>query len=76
MSTASLVAGAIENARLYEETRQRVGELEHLTELAETLARAEQLGEVLPAVARAARHSSAAAPATSTCSTAAPRSCG
>src|SRR6188508_3567833 len=50
-STASLVAGAIENASLYEETRQRVGELEHLTELAETLARAQQLGEVLPAVA-------------------------
>jgi len=53
-STASLVAGAIENARLYEETRQRVGELEHLTELAETLARARQLGEVLPAVAERA----------------------
>jgi GAF domain-containing protein len=50
-STASLVGGAIENARLYEETRQRVGELEHLTELAETLARAQQLGEVLTAVA-------------------------
>jgi len=50
-STASLVGGAIENARLYEETRQRVGELEHLTELAETLARAQQLGEVLAAVA-------------------------
>jgi GAF domain-containing protein len=54
-STASLVAGAIENARLYEETRQRVGELEHLTELAETLARAQQLGEVLPAVAERSR---------------------
>ena len=54
-STASLVAGAIENARLYEETRQRVGELEHLTELAETLARARQLGEVLPAVAERTR---------------------
>jgi GAF domain-containing protein len=40
-STASLVGGAIENARLHEETRQRVGELEHLTELAETLARAQ-----------------------------------
>ena len=50
-STASLVGGAIENARLYEETTRRVGELEHLTELAETLARARQLGEVLPAVA-------------------------
>jgi GAF domain-containing protein len=54
-STASLVAGAIENARLYEETRQRVGELEHLTELAETLARAQQLGDVLPAVAERTR---------------------
>ncbi len=54
-STASLVGGAIENARLYEETRQRVGELEHLTELAETLARAQQLGEVLPAVAEHTR---------------------
>jgi GAF domain-containing protein len=54
-STASLVGGAIENARLYEETRQRVGELEHLTELAETLARAQQLGEVLPAVAERSR---------------------
>jgi GAF domain-containing protein len=54
-STASLVAGAIENARLYEETRQRVGELEHLTELAETLARAQQLAEVLPAVAEHTR---------------------
>jgi GAF domain-containing protein len=50
-SSASLVAGAIENARLYEETRQRVGELEHLTELAETLTRAQSLEELLPAVA-------------------------
>jgi GAF domain-containing protein len=54
-SSASLVAGAIENARLYQETRQRVGELEHLTELAETLARARHLGEVLPAVAERTR---------------------
>jgi len=54
-STASLVGGAIENARLFEETRRRVGELEHLTELAETLARARQLGEVLPAVAERTR---------------------
>jgi GAF domain-containing protein len=50
-STASLVGGAIENARLYEETRRRVRELEHLTELAETLARARQLGDVLASVA-------------------------
>jgi GAF domain-containing protein len=54
-STASLVGGAIENARLYEETRHRVGELEHLTELAETLARAQQLGDVLPVVAERTR---------------------
>jgi GAF domain-containing protein len=51
-SSASLVAGAIENARLYEEMRQRVGELEHLTELGETLARAETLEELLPAVTK------------------------
>jgi GAF domain-containing protein len=50
-SSASLVAGAIENARLYEETRRRVGELEHLTELAETLTRAQSLDELLPPVA-------------------------
>ena len=50
VSSASLVAGAIENARLYDETRTRVGELEHLIELAETIARAETLGELLPAV--------------------------
>jgi GAF domain-containing protein len=43
ISGASLVAGAIENARLYDETRQRVGELEHLTELAEAVAVAETL---------------------------------
>src|SRR5471030_8128 len=41
VSTASLVAGAIENARLYDEMRLRVGELEHLTELAEAVAAAE-----------------------------------
>ena len=50
VSSASLVAGAIENARLYEEMRRRVGELEHLTELGETVARAESTEELLPAV--------------------------
>ncbi|MDQ3866447.1 MAG: GAF domain-containing protein, partial [Actinomycetota bacterium] len=55
VSTASLVAGAIENARLYEETRRRVRELEHLTELGETIARAESRDELLPAVAGRAR---------------------
>ncbi len=54
-SSASLVAGAIENARLYEETRRRVGELEHLTALGETVARAETLDELLPAVTARAR---------------------
>ena len=51
-TSASLVAGAIENARLFEETRRRVDELEHLTELGETLARAETLEQLLPAVAQ------------------------
>jgi GAF domain-containing protein len=51
VSSASLVAGAIENARLYEETRRRVGELEHLTALGETVARAATLEELVPAVA-------------------------
>ncbi|MGH3011079.1 MAG: GAF domain-containing protein [Gaiellaceae bacterium] len=55
VSSASLVAGAIENARLYEEMRRRVDELEHLTELAETLAGAETLDTVLPRVASRAR---------------------
>ena len=50
VSSASLLAGAIENARLYDEARRRLGELEHLIELAETIARAETLTELLPAV--------------------------
>src|SRR5919197_3254597 len=50
VSSASLVAGAIENARLYDERRKRIEELEHLTELGETIARAETLAELLPAV--------------------------
>jgi GAF domain-containing protein len=50
VSSASLVAGAIENARLYDETRKRIEELEHLTELGETISRAETLAELLPAV--------------------------
>ncbi len=55
VSSASLVAGAIENARLYEETRRRVAELEHLAALGETLARAETLDELLPQIASRAR---------------------
>jgi GAF domain-containing protein len=55
VSTASLVGGAIENARLYEEMSRRVDELEHLTALGEAIARAETLDELLPAVAARAR---------------------
>ncbi len=55
VSSASLVAGAIENARLYEETRRRVRELEGLTGLAEAIAVADTIEELLPAVARHAR---------------------
>jgi GAF domain-containing protein len=55
VTSASLVAGAIENARLYEETRMRVVELERLTELAEEIARAEALDELVQTVATDAR---------------------
>jgi sugar diacid utilization regulator len=55
VSSASLVAGAIENARLYEESRRRVTELEHLTELGETVARAESRDDLLPDVVARAR---------------------
>ena len=47
VSSASLVAGAIENARLYTETRTRLGELEQLTGLAEAIAQAASLDELL-----------------------------
>jgi GAF domain-containing protein len=50
VTSAALVAGAIENARLYEETRRRVLELEQLTELAEAIARADGLDELLDTV--------------------------
>lgn len=50
VTSASLVAGAIENARLFEETRLRVAELEQLTELAEAIARADALDELLQVV--------------------------
>jgi GAF domain-containing protein/sugar diacid utilization regulator len=55
VTSASLVAGAIENARLYEETRLRVVELEQLTELAEAIAREEALDELLQTVVADAR---------------------
>jgi GAF domain/PucR C-terminal helix-turn-helix domain/GGDEF-like domain len=55
VSSAHLVAGAIENARLFEETRRRVGELEALIDLGETVAAAESLDQLLPGAARRAR---------------------
>jgi GAF domain-containing protein len=51
VTSAALVASAIENARLYEEARLRVSELEQLTELAEAIARADALDELLSIVA-------------------------
>jgi GAF domain-containing protein len=55
VTSASLVAGAIENARLYEEARFRVSELEQLTELAEAIARADALDELFETVVARAR---------------------
>ncbi|MBD0291099.1 MAG: GAF domain-containing protein [Thermoleophilia bacterium] len=55
VSSATLVAGAIENARLYDETRRRLHELEQLIELGDTIARAERRPELLGAVAAATR---------------------
>jgi GAF domain-containing protein len=55
VASASLVASAIENARLYEETRLRVSELEELTELAEAIASADALDELLDTVVSGAR---------------------
>jgi GAF domain-containing protein len=55
VTAASLVAGAIENARLYREMQLRVRELQALTDLAEAIARTETLEELLPAVASGAR---------------------
>jgi GAF domain-containing protein len=55
VSSASLVAGAIENARLFDETRQRVTELEHLTELTDAAAAAETLEVLGPEVVERSR---------------------
>ncbi len=55
VTSASLVAGAIENARLYEDVRLRVAELEQLAELAEAIARADALDDLLQTVAAGAR---------------------
>lgn len=55
VTSASLVAGAIENARLYGETRRRVRELETLTGLAEAIAWSRTLEELVPEVTARAR---------------------
>ena len=54
-SSGALVAGVVENARLYAEARRRVAELEHLTELGEAAASASTLEQLLPAVAERTR---------------------
>src|SRR5919198_5309329 len=51
---ASLVAGAIENARLYQDTRRRLALVEDMAALARTIAAAATLEELLPEVARRA----------------------
>jgi GAF domain-containing protein len=53
--TASLVAGAIENAQLYEETRRRVDELTTLTQLSQSLAAVTLREDLYDAVTRGAR---------------------
>jgi GAF domain-containing protein len=53
--TAWLVAGAIENAQLFEETRRRVEELTTLTQLSQTLAAVTTSEELYAAVTRGAR---------------------
>jgi GAF domain-containing protein len=53
--TAWLVAGAIENAQLYEETRRRVDELTTLTQISQTLAAVTDRDGLYRAVTRGAR---------------------
>jgi GAF domain-containing protein len=55
VTSASLVAGAIENASLYEEARVRVAELEQLTDLAEAIAGSEALDDLLQTAVERAR---------------------
>ena len=52
--SASLVAGAIENARLYQGMRRRLALAEGLADLARAVAAAATLDELLPAVAKRA----------------------
>jgi GAF domain-containing protein len=54
MHSASLVAGAIENARLYQGTRRRLALAEGLADLARAVAAAATLEDLLPAVAKRA----------------------
>jgi GAF domain-containing protein len=54
-SSGALVAGAVENARVYADARRRVSELEHLAELSQAAATASTLEELLPAVAERTR---------------------
>src|ERR671929_790441 len=53
--TASLVAGAVENAQLYEETRRRVEALTTLTQLSQALAAVTLREDLYDAVTRGAR---------------------
>jgi DNA-binding PucR family transcriptional regulator len=55
ITSASLVAGAIENARLYDESRRRVDELENLAELAEAVAAADTIETLGPEIVARAR---------------------
>ncbi len=55
VSSSSLVAGAIENARLYEETRRRMRQLERLNALGESLARATTRAGLLGAISAQTR---------------------
>ena len=55
VTSASLVASAIDNARLYEEAQLRVAELERLGELSEEIAGADALDELLDIVVANAR---------------------
>ncbi len=52
---ATLVAGAIENARLYQDTRRRLALVEGLSDLARAVSAASTLDSLLPAVARRAQ---------------------
>ncbi|HKV66796.1 MAG TPA: GAF domain-containing protein, partial [Gaiellales bacterium] len=52
---ASLVAGAIENARLYEHTRRRLALVEGMADLARAVSAASTHEQLLPAVARRAQ---------------------